>query len=86
MLGSQNSVLTRLKAKQPSVISFHCNCHIAALIANHACNVLPDQLEDLTVHNWYYFQEGETHSKNFKRLLIASPTNYSKLLRQGGLA
>ena len=36
MLGSRNSVLTRLQIKQPAIISFHCNCHIAALIANHA--------------------------------------------------
>ena len=59
MLGSRNSVFTRLKEKQPSLISFHCNCHIAALIANHACKVLPDQLEDLTVQIWYYFQKTE---------------------------
>ena len=53
MLGSRNSVLTRLKAKQPSLVSFHCNCHVAALIANHACGVLPNYLEDLTVQIWY---------------------------------
>jgi hypothetical protein len=37
MLGSRNSVMTRLRTKQPSLVSFHCNCHVAALIANHAC-------------------------------------------------
>ena len=57
MLGARNSVLSRLKAKQPSLISFHCNCHIAALIANHACKVMPDYLEDITVHIWYFFQK-----------------------------
>ena len=40
MLGSRNSVLTRLQTEQPAVVSFHCNCHIAALIANHACSLL----------------------------------------------
>ena len=29
-------------------IALHCHCHIAALIANEACKVLPDELEDLT--------------------------------------
>ena len=49
MLGKRNSVLTRLKAVQPSFVSFHCNCHSAALIANHACSILPDYLDDLIV-------------------------------------
>ena len=32
LLGNRNSVLTRLRDKQPSLIAFHCNCHLAALI------------------------------------------------------
>lgn len=66
MLGKRNSVLTRLKAKQPSLVSFHCNCHLAALIANHACSVLPDYLEDLTVSVWYYFQKSAKCLRLFK--------------------
>ena len=39
ILGCRNSVLTRLLAQQPSLMSFNCNCHkIAALIDNHACS------------------------------------------------
>ena len=44
MLGQRNSVLSRLRLKQANVTSLHCNCHIAALIANYACKVLPDNL------------------------------------------
>ena len=66
MLGKRNSVLTRLKAKQPALVSFHCNCHLAALIANHACSVLPDYLEDLTVNIWYYFQKSAKRLRLFK--------------------
>lgn len=40
MLGSRNSVMTCIKTKQPYLVSFHCNCHVAALIANHACGKL----------------------------------------------
>ena len=47
MLGSRNSVLTQFKAQQTSVVSFHCNCHITALIANHACKEMLDFLDDL---------------------------------------
>ena len=46
MLGSYNSVT---KGQQPGLIFFHCNCHIAALIANHASKASPDFLEDVTI-------------------------------------
>ena len=49
MLGARNSVMSRLRCKQPALVALHCNCHIAALIANEACKVLPDELEDLTM-------------------------------------
>ena len=52
MLGTRNSVLTRLKEKQPGLVSFHCNCHLAALITNHASKVLPDFLEEVTIQIW----------------------------------
>ena len=42
MLGSRNSVMTRLKTKQPSLISFHCNCHVAAFIAN--CDIVGSRM------------------------------------------
>ena len=57
MLGTRNSVLIGLKAKQPALISFHCNCHLVALIANRACKTLPDYLEDVTIQIWYFFQK-----------------------------
>ena len=49
MLGARNSVMSRLQCKQPALVALHCQCHIAALIANEACKVLPDELEDLTM-------------------------------------
>ena len=57
MLVQQNSVFSRLQAEQPSLIAIHCNCHIAALIANASCKVLPDNLEELTTDVFYYFQK-----------------------------
>ena len=66
MLGSRNSVLTGLKAKQPALISFHCNCHLAALIANHAYSVMPDHLEDLTTQIWCFFQKSPKRYRTFE--------------------
>ena len=48
MLGARNSVISWLQCKEPALVAFHCHCHMAALIANEACKVLPDELEDLT--------------------------------------
>ncbi len=56
MLGARNSVMSRLLLKQPALVDIHCYCHIAALVANTACKVLPNDLEDLTTDVWYYFQ------------------------------
>ena len=48
MLGARNSLMSWLRCKQPASVALHCHCQIAALIANEACKVLPDELEDLT--------------------------------------
>ena len=64
MLGRRNSVLTRLREKQPPFIAFHCNCHLAALIANHACTVFPDYL-DLNINIWYFFQKSHKRQRVF---------------------
>ena len=40
--------MSQLRCKPPALVALHCHCHIAALIANEACKVLPDELEDLT--------------------------------------
>ena len=57
MLGGWNSVMSQLRCKQPALVALHCHCHIAALIANEACKVLPDELEELTTDVWCYFQK-----------------------------
>ena len=40
-LGAQNSVMSWLRCKQSALVALHCHCHIAALIANETCKVLP---------------------------------------------
>ena len=41
------------------IVSFHCNCHLAALIANHVSLVLPDFLGDVTIQIWYFFKKAK---------------------------
>ena len=83
MLGSRNSVLTRFQAQQPSVVSFHCNCHITALIANHACKELPDFLDDLTIQISYYFQKSPKRQRMFKEFQDFVDVKPHKLLKAG---
>ena len=74
-------MLTRLKGKQPSLVAFHCNCHVAALIANHACNVLPDYLEDLTVQIWYFFQKSPKRQRILHEFQVFNECKPHKLLK-----
>ena len=55
-----------LRCKQPALVALHCHCHIAALIANEACKVLPNELEDLTTYVWYYFQKSPRRLRQFE--------------------
>ena len=81
MLGKRNFVLTRLKVNQPSLVSFHCNCQVAAIIANHVCAVLPNYLEDLTVNIWYYFQKSPKRLRLFSQFQEFVDCKPHKLLK-----
>ena len=66
MLGARKSVMSRLRCKQPALVALHCHCHIAALIANKACKVLPDELENLTTDVLFYFQKSPRRLRQFE--------------------
>ena len=79
MLGRHSSVFSRLKANQHNIVTLHCNCHIAALVANAACTVLPDDLEQLTTDVFYYLKKALSEYENynsFRFLLIPSLISY----------
>ena len=81
MLGARNSVLSRLRCKRPALVALHCHCHIAALIANEACKVLPDELEDLTTDVWYYFQKSPRRLRQFEEFQSFVECKPHKLLK-----
>ena len=81
MLGSRNSVMTRLKMRQPSPMSFHCNCHVAALIANHACGKLPGYLDDITIQIWYFFHKSPKRQRSFENFQVFTECKPHKLLK-----
>jgi hypothetical protein len=58
MFGSQNSVVSRLKAHFSGIIVQKCVCHSLHLCASEAYKVLPRQCEDLAreVYNFFLKQ------------------------------
>ena len=81
MLGRHNSVMSRLVTQQPHLVAIHCNCHIAALIANASCKVLPGELEDLTTDVWYYFQKSQKRLREFEQFQSFVEVKPHKLLK-----
>ena len=73
--------MSRLRCKQPALVALHCHCHIAALIANEACKVLPDELEDLTTDVWYYFQKSPRRLRQFEEFQSFEECKPHKLLK-----
>ena len=59
----------------------HCHCHIAALVANSACKVLPNDLENLTTDVWYYFQKTPKRMREFEQFQCFVGTKPHKLLK-----
>lgn len=55
MVGSHNSVFTRLKELQQDLILVKCLCHSLALAVSKAVEILPKQLEYVTreIYNWF---------------------------------
>ena len=55
MIGKHNSVLSRVKAKQPGVFSQGCVCHLANLCLLQGIKCLPLDIDDFFVDLFYYF-------------------------------
>jgi len=55
MFGGQNSVVSRLKEKNPNLILVKCVCHSLSLAVSHATKLLPKTLEQLIRECSSYF-------------------------------
>ena len=56
MVGKRNSVLSRVKQKQPGVFSLGCLCHLANLCATAALKTLPVSVDNLLIDVFYHFK------------------------------
>ena len=62
----------------PFCVALHCNFQIAALLANPASTVLPDELEEQITNVWYYFPK---YSKQLQVRVSSLDINPYKLLK-----
>ena len=66
MLGSWNSVLSRLRSVQPHLWHIHCICHVAHLCAAHAAKKLPADIENTVIDVYYHFHRSSKRFEEYK--------------------
>ena len=69
MVGIRNSVLSRVRAKQPDVFSLACVCHLAALCAASGLKALPFSVDDLLIDIYYHFKHSSKRWQEFADVL-----------------
>ena len=65
MVGVRNSVLSRLRSKQPKLFSLGCLCHLAALCASAALKKLPVSIDNLLIDIFYHFKHSAKRWSEF---------------------
>ena len=65
MVGIRNSVLSRLRSKQPKLFSLGCLCHLAALCASAALKKLQVSIDKLLIDIFYHFKHSAKRWSEF---------------------
>ena len=65
MVGIRNSVLSRVRERQPNVFSLGCVCHLAALCATAALKKLPVSIDGLLIDVYYHFKHSSKRCEEF---------------------
>ena len=72
MVGAHNSVLSRLREKQPKVFSLGCLCHLAASCATTAIKTFPFSVNDLLIDIYYHFKHSAKKWNEFTEIRAES--------------
>ena len=68
MVGRCNSVLSRIRDRQPDVFSLGCVCHLAALCAAAALKKLPVSIDGLLIDIYYHFKHSSKRCEEFAKV------------------
>ena len=66
MIGSKESVLTKLRDKNSNVFSIGCICHLDSLCVKDGVKALQFKVDDLLVDIFYFFHHSSKRIQEFK--------------------
>ena len=81
MFRQHNSVVTQLKELIPDLFVMKCLCHTAHLCASHACERLPQVVEDLVRDIYSHFAHSAKRLGEYKEFQQFTQTEPHKLLK-----
>ena len=70
MVGSRNSVLSRVRVKQPKVFNLGCVYHLANLCSAAALKTLPTSIVQLLIKVFYHFKHSSKRWQGFFDILV----------------
>ena len=65
--GIRNSIMSRIKEKQPDVYSAGCSCHLSNLAAEKGGRVLSISISDLLIDLYYHFDKSCKHKDELQK-------------------
>lgn len=81
MVGKHNSVLSRVKLKQPMVFSQGCVCHLANLCLLAGVETLPIDVDDFFVDLFYYFDSSTKRKEEFHEFQLFTEVKELKIIK-----
>ncbi|CAK1603741.1 unnamed protein product [Parnassius mnemosyne] len=80
MMGSQNSVASRLRENLPGIFIFKCICHSMHLCASEACKKLPRRCEDLARNIYGFFKLSSKRQAQYLEFQVFTNSKIHKIL------
>ena len=81
MMGKHNSVLSRIKQKQPDVFSQGCVCHLSNLCLLAGVKLLPIDVDDFFVDLFYYFDKSSKRKEELHEFQEFTGTKELKIIK-----
>ena len=81
LIGSKESVLTRLRDKNPNVFSIRCFCHPASLCAKDGVKALQFKVDDLLVDIFYFFHHSSQRIQEFRAFQEFTEVDEDRILK-----
>jgi hypothetical protein len=81
MVGSKNSVVSRIKEKQPLVCPVGCPCHLAALTAQKGAKALTYSVEDFFTDIYYHLDKSVKRKAELREFMEFTSVEINKVIK-----